>query len=42
MIKTFKHKATKDFYEGKRIRQWQAFQKQAERRLQILDEATFG
>lgn len=40
MIKSFKNKFVKDFYEGKRIKQWQAFQKQAERRLQILDEAT--
>ena len=39
MIRSFKNKTVKDFYEGKRIKQWQAFQKQAERRLQILDEA---
>jgi toxin HigB-1 len=40
MIKSFKNKATQDFYQGKTAKQWQAFQKQAERRLQILDEAT--
>lgn len=40
MIKSFKNKITRDFYEGKRTPRWQAFQKQAERRLQILDEAT--
>jgi proteic killer suppression protein len=40
MIKSFKNKIAKDFYDGKRVKQWQAFQKQAERRLQILDEAT--
>ncbi len=40
MIRTFKNKATEDFYLGKRVKQWQVFQKQAERRLQILDEAT--
>jgi proteic killer suppression protein len=40
MIRTFKNKATRAFYEGKWIKQWQSFQKQAERRLQILDQAT--
>ena len=40
LIKTFKDKSTYDFYQGKIVRQWQAFQRQAERRLHILDGAT--
>ncbi|MBV9576365.1 MAG: type II toxin-antitoxin system RelE/ParE family toxin [Gammaproteobacteria bacterium] len=40
MIRSFKNKTTQDFYQGKRVKKWQAFQKQTERRLQILDEAT--
>lgn len=40
MIRGFKNKLSQDFYEGIRINQWQSFQKQAERRLQILDDAT--
>lgn len=30
MIKSFKNKTTQDFYQGKRVKQWQAFQKQVE------------
>lgn len=40
MIKSFKNKITRAIYEGDKIKQWQSFQKQAERRLQILDDAT--
>lgn len=40
MIRSFKNKAAQHFYQEKRVKQWQAFQKQVERRLQILDEAT--
>lgn len=40
MIKTFKDKLTNEFYHGKRIKQWQAFSRQVEKRMQILDEAT--
>ncbi len=40
MIQSFKNKDTETFYEGGRIKAWQAFQAQAERRLQILDIAT--
>ena len=40
MIKTFKNKDMENFYSGKRVAKWQAIQKQAERRLQILDDST--
>lgn len=40
MIKSFKNKDTQALYEGKRVKQWHAFVKQAERRLEILDNAT--
>ena len=40
MIKSFKNKETHSFYEGKRIKKWHAFVRQAERRLAILDNAT--
>jgi proteic killer suppression protein len=40
MIKSFKNKDTQALYEGKRIGKWHAFVKQAERRLEILDNAT--
>lgn len=40
MIRSFKSTDTKDLYYGKSIRRWQSFQRQAERRLQILDMAT--
>lgn len=38
MIASFKK--TRSFYEGKPIKEWQSFQRQAERRLQILDSAS--
>lgn len=40
MIKDFKDKQTRTVYEGKLVKKWQSFRKQAERRLQILDMAT--
>ena len=40
MIKDFKDKKTRMFFEGERIKEWQSIQKQAEKRLQILDSAT--
>lgn len=40
MIKSFKNKDTKLLYEGNRVKKWQAFLDQAERRLEILDNAT--
>lgn len=40
MIKSFKNKETENFYSGKKVKQWQSFQKQAERRMQVLDSAT--
>lgn len=40
MIRTFADKDTQALYEGKRIKRWLAFAKQAEKRLQILDSST--
>lgn len=40
MIKHFKCKETEAVFNGKLIRKWQSFQQQAEKRLQILDQAT--
>jgi toxin HigB-1 len=39
MIKRFKCKHTKALYEGKCPKQFRAFQSQAERKLQMLDNA---
>ncbi|OGL42614.1 MAG: hypothetical protein A2161_04060 [Candidatus Schekmanbacteria bacterium RBG_13_48_7] len=39
MIKSFKDKRTKQFYEGKKIKSFQAFSRQAEKRLRVLDAA---
>ena len=39
MIKNFKCKHTQALYEGKRSKQFRAFQEQAERKLQMLDSA---
>lgn len=39
MIKSFRDKDTEALYNGKRVRRFQAFAGQAERRLQILDNA---
>ncbi len=40
MIRTFRDKDTQALYEGRRVRRFQGFAAQAERRLQILDSAT--
>ncbi|MGD8835743.1 MAG: type II toxin-antitoxin system RelE/ParE family toxin [Desulfobacteraceae bacterium] len=39
MIQSFKSKKTKQLYEGKRIAQFQAFTRQAQKRLRVLDAA---
>jgi len=39
MIKSFKDKPTRQFNEGKRIKAFQSFSRQAEKRLRILDAA---
>ncbi len=39
MIKSFRDKDSEALYGGKRVRQFQAFASQAERRLEILDNA---
>lgn len=40
MIRSFKNRDNRNFYQGKRVLRWQLIQAQAERRMQILDEAT--
>ena len=40
MIRSFRSKKTESLYNGVRVKDFQAFAKQAERRLQILDSAT--
>lgn len=40
MIRSFRDKDTEALYEGRKVRKFQTFQKQAERRMQILDSAT--
>lgn len=39
MIQSFKGKKTKLLYEGERVPEFQAFARQAERRLRVLDAA---
>jgi proteic killer suppression protein len=39
VIKNFKDKCTKQFYEGKRIKAFQGFEHQATKRLRVLDAA---
>lgn len=39
MIQDFKDKRTRQFYEGKRIPDFQSFARQAEKRLRVLDAA---
>lgn len=39
MIRTFKNKGTETLYEGGRVKRFQAFKSQAERKLQMLDSA---
>jgi toxin HigB-1 len=40
MIKSFKNKDSQSLYEGNRVKKWHAFVRQAQRRLEILDNAT--
>ncbi len=39
MIRSFRDKRTRQFYEGKRIKSFQTFSRQAEKRLRILEAA---
>lgn len=39
MIKGFRDKRTLQFYEGKRVKLFQSFSRQAEKRLRVLDSA---
>jgi proteic killer suppression protein len=39
VIKTFKGKQTKDFYDGKRVKAFEPFRRQAEKKLDQLDAA---
>jgi proteic killer suppression protein len=40
MILSYRDKRTRDFAAGKRVREFEAFRRQAEKRLDILDAAT--
>ena len=40
MIRSFRCRKSEEFFGGGRVRQFQPFAEQAERRLQILDSAT--
>ncbi len=40
MIQSYRDKRTREFAEGKRVREFEAFRRQAEKRLDILDAAT--
>ena len=40
MIQSYRDKRTKEFAEGKRIKEFEGFRRQAEKRLDILDAAT--
>ncbi len=40
MIRSFRDKDTEALYDGRRVRRFEGFIDQAERRLQILDSAT--
>lgn len=40
MILSYRNKRTKDFAEGKRVRDFESFRRQAEKRLDILEAAT--
>lgn len=40
MIKSFANKNTQALFEGRTVPQYQAFRRQAERKLQMLDSAT--
>ena len=40
MIQSYRDKRTKEFAEGKRVKEFEGFRRQAEKRLYILDAAT--
>jgi len=40
MIQSYRDKRTKEFSEGKRVKEFEGFRRQAEKRLDILDAAT--
>ena len=40
MIQSYRDKWTKEFAEGKRVKEFEGFRRQAEKRLDILDAAT--
>ena len=40
MIKSFNNKETREIFEGRAVKKWLSFKRQAEKRLQILDSAT--
>ncbi len=40
MIRHFKCKETEALYNGEFVKKWHSFRRQAEKRLQILDQAT--
>jgi len=40
MIQSYRDKRTRDFAEGKRVREFEGFRRQAEKRIDILDAAT--
>lgn len=40
MILSYRDRRTREFAEGKRVREFEAFRRQAEKRLDILDAAT--
>ena len=40
MIQSYRDKRTKEFAEGKRVKEFEGFRRQAEKRLDILDAST--
>jgi proteic killer suppression protein len=40
MIRSYRDKDTEQFAAGEKVRQWEPFRRQAEKRLRILDAAT--
>ena len=40
MIQSYRDKRTREFAEGKRVKEFEGFRRQAEKRLDILDAAT--
>ena len=41
MIRSYHDKDTERFAAGEKVRQWEPFRRQAEKRLRILDAATY-